>query len=582
MSIEFVCPSCSGTLRVSDDSAGQVIRCGACMTVLRVPGTGAEPAPPVASVDPPGGLGAPPSLFEPDPGAGAPADAVPVARPRARVRGDDREERDRGEKRPRRRRPAPPPPRGRGVLFWLGLVGGLLALITCGCCGGLYLAVPVADWKPHESAKGGFRVDLPAPARKDMDKLAGGAPDPNVTTEGTILFRPLQEYAVVYRELPFGNGGPGGEKPIIDAAVEGMKTSGEMGTVLSQRDIVVDGFPGRELELSARDGGYYGARIIVAETRLYILIAGGKWVARGEPNVRRFLDSFAVTDPRLKASGERRQAAAKQAEEVERVRKEQQERDRLAREKADADQLREREQRDVRNASRAIALEGLDAADGEQREVFRAIEVAARLMRDIRGAGELSTETALDLGEAAQLAVVEAREALRFGAEAATAAAVQAVDLEHRTAAFQSGIGRYTARPPVLPAEPVFRLAFDGTAEQRATAAPGGNRFELPAGATFAGGPSGTALYLPPETRANLIDLPPVGGLTRESALTVSAWIKTTATDIEVFRFGYEGNGRTTPLAVRVTGTLTHVQVENVSGWHAPEKFAKLTAPSLA
>ncbi|HEY1192482.1 MAG TPA: LamG-like jellyroll fold domain-containing protein, partial [Gemmata sp.] len=123
----------------------------------------------------------------------------------------------------------------------------------------------------------------------------------------------------------------------IDAAVEGMKTSGEMGSVLSQKDIVVDGFPGRELELSARDGGYYGARIIVAETRLYILIAGGKWVERGEPNVRRFLDSFAVTDPRLKASGERRLAAAKQAEEIERVRKEQQERDRIAREKADAE-----------------------------------------------------------------------------------------------------------------------------------------------------------------------------------------------------------------------------------------------------
>ena len=37
MAIEFVCPACRGTLRVEDDAAGQTVRCGECMAVLRVP-----------------------------------------------------------------------------------------------------------------------------------------------------------------------------------------------------------------------------------------------------------------------------------------------------------------------------------------------------------------------------------------------------------------------------------------------------------------------------------------------------------------------------------------------------------------
>ena len=37
MAIEFVCPTCTGTLQVADEAAGRVIRCGGCQTMLRVP-----------------------------------------------------------------------------------------------------------------------------------------------------------------------------------------------------------------------------------------------------------------------------------------------------------------------------------------------------------------------------------------------------------------------------------------------------------------------------------------------------------------------------------------------------------------
>ncbi|MDY3561146.1 LamG domain-containing protein [Gemmata sp. JC673] len=559
MSIEFACPTCSGTLRVDDDSAGRLIRCGECLTTLRVPDAAAANAAADGFPEP---SAAAPSPDDPFGGTPAPlAAAVPVSRPRprARVRTDSDREPDRDPDRPRRRRRPPPPP-GRGPLFWLALVGGLGALLVCLCCGGLYVAVPGAKWRDHRSENGGFKVELPAAPRKDMDQIAGNNPDPNMTTEGTILFRALEEYAIVYGNISPQERQLLSDKDRIDAAVQAMKTSGEVRSIVSQKDITVNGFPGREVEFSGQGGGHYGVRVVVAEGRVYVLVAGGKFTQPGNANVRRFLDSFEITDPALKAAGQKR-IDAEQA----RV---------AAAERA----ARARELEEARDGSLAAVRETFAAAEGERREVFRAIEAAARRQRDIGAAGELSTETTIDLGEVAQRAATETLKAVRTGAEGAAAAALAIGERERRFATFVSGPGRYTGRPPELPAEPALRLTFDGTAEQRVTAAPDGKRFPVPAGAVFAEGPSGTALYLPPGTRADLIALPPVGTLTRGSALTVSAWVKTTAPDIEVFRFGCQGKVRWDTLSVRVTGTLTYVQeIDNL-----PERFAKLSAPSIA
>lgn len=216
-----------------------------------------------------------------------------------------------------------------------------MMMLVGGCCGGLYFAVPGPKWRAHESAKGGFKVDLPAPPRPDMDKIAGNSPDPNMTTEGTILFRALEEYAIVYGDVPPHERQWLSDKDRIDAAVQSMKSSGEVQSVLNQKDITVNGFPGREVEFSAKGSGYYGARVIVADGRVYVLVAGGKTSSPGNPNVRRFLDSFEITDPKLRASGDAKVAAGKRAEDQERQRKDKTEQDRLAREKAEAERHKE-------------------------------------------------------------------------------------------------------------------------------------------------------------------------------------------------------------------------------------------------
>ncbi|MBN9524267.1 hypothetical protein J0H58_38100, partial [bacterium] len=62
--------------------------------------------------------------------------------------------------------------------------------------------------------------------------------------------------------------------------------------------VTVSGFPARELELEV-EGQRRLARIVVAHTRVYTVYAGGPFTEPGEPRVRRFIDSFQVTDPRL-------------------------------------------------------------------------------------------------------------------------------------------------------------------------------------------------------------------------------------------------------------------------------------------
>ncbi len=369
MPIEFVCPTCNGTLRVEDDFAGRVIRCGSCQTMLRVPNEPNAPDSLTQSVVPV----APPDAAVPSASASASAtdpdqslfrDADPYHSPdrhpdfelSSRRRTRDRDDpydrtraRDRGDERPQRRRRPPAPP-GRGVFFWLVVCGGLLVLLTFGCCGGLYLLLPGAKWQKHESVKGGFKVDLPAAPRDDLPKLAGKERAPGVQMEGTILFSRAEEFAVVY-----GDAGPAGQqfgadKQQIDEAVKGMQSTGDVRAVLSQKDITVGGFPAREVEFSAKSGGWYVARIVVAEGRVYVLIAGGRFARPGNENARRFLDSFEITDPRLKAAGQKRAEDAKRAAETIRLQNERAERERAENVKraeeearAEAEQQKERE-----------------------------------------------------------------------------------------------------------------------------------------------------------------------------------------------------------------------------------------------
>jgi hypothetical protein len=309
MAIEFVCPTCNGTLQVGDDAAGRVIRCGGCQSMLRVPvpdAGSAAPAPPASPFE-----AEPPPPRRPRADRAEPPPEPEPDRPRRRRRERD----DDDEDRPRRRRDPSdePPPPGRGAFFWLVVLGGVLFVGLLGCCGGLWLLLPKENWHTHESKDGGFKVDLPAEPRPNVADAAGVRLGPGARAEGAVYYRRLEHFLVVYRDIQgtkerADNGGHTDEQELDERVKRLLGATGFDPQTVRERATTVGGFPARELEYEGR-GGKYTARVVVADTRVYMVLAGGTQ-PHDHPDVRKFLDSFRITDPKLRDEGQRREKAA--------------------------------------------------------------------------------------------------------------------------------------------------------------------------------------------------------------------------------------------------------------------------------
>src|SRR5437763_753553 len=118
MAIEFTCPACGGTLRIRDEAIGRVVRCGGCLSTLRVP---ESPAPaPTDSAGPPAFPGAEPFPSPPRPTAPRPA---PSPAPAPAPTGTLLTEPESSEA-PRRSRS-----------FWVLVTLGSLVFGTFACCG---------------------------------------------------------------------------------------------------------------------------------------------------------------------------------------------------------------------------------------------------------------------------------------------------------------------------------------------------------------------------------------------------------------------------------------------------------------
>lgn len=320
MAIEFVCPSCGGTLQMGDEAAGRVIRCGGCMTALRVPAPDpvSPPPPPPA---PPAAHAAPISPFETDAPAPtrrpAPRDPAPAAPPpdddRALPTAHRVDSRDDADRPRRRREPPPPPASGRRVLVWLLAIAGIGGVALLACCGGMFLFLPGANWQKHESKEGGFKVDLPGELQPGIEKQANIRLEPggNAHAEGAPLARKLQQYMVIYRDIDGTKkreDADGSDEKQLDTATSkllgtGAKLKGE------PKELTVGGFPARDFEFQSPKG-WYVVRIIVADTRQYILLVHGA-LRPNAGDVRRFVDSFEITQPELVKEGKRREEWAK-------------------------------------------------------------------------------------------------------------------------------------------------------------------------------------------------------------------------------------------------------------------------------
>jgi hypothetical protein len=267
MAIEFLCPSCHGTLSMADDAVGRVVRCGNCLTTLRVPA--AAPPPP-----------APFEVME------VPRPKRPSPREKDASLGDLDEH---GEPRPRRTRKKT----GRSPLFWIFVVLFALGFFTCLACGGGTLILATPHWKTHASEKGNYTVEFPAQTNPNIARDAKLKLKGTEQVEGAVLAGRLEFYWVWFvdkAQMPAAN-----DEDIIDGAIENMTKEGE-GILLSQTPKQVEGATAREVVIAAAQGQTHHCLIVVGKSRVYVVAAGGPFVTpEGNPRIRRFLDSFRLS-----------------------------------------------------------------------------------------------------------------------------------------------------------------------------------------------------------------------------------------------------------------------------------------------
>ncbi|MBA4065159.1 MAG: hypothetical protein C0501_15875 [Isosphaera sp.] len=268
MASSFLCPTCRGVVRVARaPDADGTVRCPWCGDRVPVPD---DDPPPAAD------------------------DEAPWSRATGRP------------PRPRRREPA-----GLGGRAAVGAVVGVGVLVAVVVGAVLLTRPPAAAWQPHESAGGGFRVELPAAPRADLAEQAG-AQLPGWAVEGTT-FRGA-DYHVLWGEIPDRRRQT--DDQVLEEAYRGLvarhAARGEKGPPLT-----VGGFPARDMYATADNGDERVFRVVVAHTRAYVLVVGGGRANPRGADARRFLDSFTITDPKLLALTELIGEAARERKQAE-------------------------------------------------------------------------------------------------------------------------------------------------------------------------------------------------------------------------------------------------------------------------
>lgn len=285
MAVEFNCPACDGTLRTGDGPAGRLVRCGGCLALLRVPD-----APPLSSQDDAtDAQGRSEFLPVAHPAQSAPH--VPTERRPPRPSRSDRPPPD-----DRFESDEPPPNRARS--FWVSVTLVAMFVGGCGCCGLAAVVLPDPTWRDHQSERGGFKVQLPGDPDPNMAKKVKAQPNrKHDGVEGTNLWQRSENYIVAYRDLKQP---PRSPKEFLESEVKAITSEGSV-TLGRNEPATHQGFPARDFSYEFKNGGTVSGRVILAGGRAYVLVAGGQFSDEGSPNVRRFLKSFRITDPKILA-----------------------------------------------------------------------------------------------------------------------------------------------------------------------------------------------------------------------------------------------------------------------------------------
>jgi hypothetical protein len=123
--------------------------------------------------------------------------------------------------------------------------------------------------------------------------------DKKYEIEGTRIWARGEDYAVLYKDIGPAKERKGNDDDVFKSAEEDLKLAG-FHISGNFNPLEMDGFPAREYRIPNAGGAIVAVRMIVAGSRMYILIAGGGPNPPEEQNVQRFFNSFTVTDKKIR------------------------------------------------------------------------------------------------------------------------------------------------------------------------------------------------------------------------------------------------------------------------------------------
>lgn len=146
-------------------------------------------------------------------------------------------------------------------------------------------------WREFEIPAGRFKILMPGTPKTtrrtiptDIGKVA--------STRYTAIDAANVTYDVLLNDYPKSGVSRARPQKLLDSVRDGLmfQTKGRM---VSDKQITLAGFPGRDLEITGSDGTHYRTRLVWVETRLYqiMVVTAGK--PRPEADV--FFDSFRIT-----------------------------------------------------------------------------------------------------------------------------------------------------------------------------------------------------------------------------------------------------------------------------------------------